>query len=189
MTSVEVYVHHHIPGRIRFRVPAAKGTSQRLQELSVAIAKVRGISAVEYNPVTGSILIQYSPHEYRDLHSLDNSLSASGVPIVVRQEPTVGRSSASRKWHHRRSTAAKAIDSFFTQLDDDIRTATSNEVDLKFIMPMVMAVLGLISYRRSSATPLWLTLMIFAFHSFLGLHSPAIEDIAGAEQTEMEMEA
>ena len=50
--------------------------------------------------------------------------------------------------------------------------ATDNEVDLKFILPFGLAVLGLVTLRYSSTTPLWLTLLIFAFNSFLGLHAP-----------------
>ncbi|HKV54508.1 MAG TPA: hypothetical protein VJN94_07670 [Candidatus Binataceae bacterium] len=35
--------------------------------------------------------------------------------------------------------------------------------------------------RRSSATPLWLTLLIFAFHSFLGLNVEAIDELSAAD--------
>ena len=160
MASVEAYVHHQIPGRVRFRLPAAKGEDQRLRELSSAIAKVDGVNAVHYNPVIGSILIEYSPREYRDLSSLDKSLNESGIPIEVRLPVPQDDASPSRnKRHHRRkSQAAKVVDSFFSELDHDIRSATGNEVDLKFIMPLIVAVLGLISLRRSGATPLWLTM-------------------------------
>ena len=68
--------------------------------------------------------------------------------------------------------AARRVDSFFRHLDSEIRDATENEVDLKFILPFGVAVLGLVALRYSSTTPLWLTLLIFAFNSFLGLHAP-----------------
>jgi hypothetical protein len=194
MTSVDAYVHHHIPGRVRFRVPAAKGEDQRLRELSSAIARVPGVNSVDYNPVTGSILIEYSPREYRDLGSLDKILIESGIPIEVRlpvpqDDALLLRKKRHRHRQYRKSQAAKVVDSFFSELDRDIRTATGNEVDLKFIMPLIVGILGLISLRRSGATPLWLTLMIFAFHSFLNLHAPGIEDIAEADQIAMEMDA
>jgi copper chaperone CopZ len=194
MTSVDAYVHHHIPGRVRFRVPAAKGEEQRLRELSSAIAKVPGVNSVDYNPVTGSILIEYSPGEYRDLGSLDKSLNESGIPIEVKQrsvqqdDVSPSRNGRHHHPHHRKSHAAKVVDSFFRELDHDIRTATGNEVDLKFVMPLVVGVLGLISLRRTATTPLWLTLMIFAFHSFMNLHAPGVEDIAEADRIAMEME-
>jgi hypothetical protein len=176
--AVDAYVHHHIPGRLRIRVPAAKGEEQVLRELSSAIAKAPGISEVEYNPVTGSILIQYSRQEHSNLDSLDAGLSASAVPIVVKKMLPEERPSHDRRRRRgRRSLAAIKVDSFFRQLDNEIRSATDDELDLKFILPLVVGVLGIFSLRHSSTTPLWLTLLIFAFHSFLGLHTAPIDEL------------
>jgi hypothetical protein len=82
---------------------------------------------------------------------------------------------------HGRSIAARRVDSFFKQVDHDIRMATDNEVDLKFILPLGMAILGVVTLRYSSATPLWLTLLIFAFNSFLGLHAPTPAELGVTE--------
>jgi Heavy metal associated domain 2 len=162
--ALDAYVHHHIPGRLRIRVPAAKGQEELLRELSSAIAQAPGISEVAYNQVTGSILIQYSPQEHRNLDSLDAGLT---------EHPSHDR----RRRRGRRSLAATKVDSFFKQLDNEIRDLTDDELDLKFILPVVVAVLGIFSLRHSSTTPLWLTLLIFAFHSFLGLHAPSIDEL------------
>ncbi len=186
--AVDAYVHHHIPGRLRIRVPAAKGEEELLRELSSAIARAPGISEVEYNPVTGSILIQYSPQEHSNLDSLDAGLNASAVPIVVKQVRPAEHTPHDRR-HRRggRSIAATKVDEFFREIDNEIRSVTGNELDLKFILPLVVGLLGLFSLRYSSATPLWLTLMIFAFHSFLNLHS--IEEVRAVESLAMEVEA
>ncbi len=177
--AVDAYVHHHIPGRLRIRVPAAKGEEGLLRELSSAIAKAPGITEVEYNQLTGSILIQYSPQKHSNLDSLDAGLSASAVPIVVKKVLPADHASLGRRQHRRgrRSIAAIKVDSFFSQLDNEIRSATDNELDLKFILPLVVGALGIFSLRYSSTTPLWLTLLIFAFHSFLGLHNPPIDEL------------
>jgi len=175
--AVDAYVHHHIPGRLRIRVPAAKGQEELLRELSSAIAKAPGIGGVEYNPVTGSILIQYSPQEHSNLDSLGAGLSASAVPILVKRVlPAERPSHDMRHRRSRRSLAATKVDLFFRQLDNEIRSATDDELDLKFILPLVVGVLGIFALRYSSTTPLWLTLLIFAFHSFLGLHTPSIDE-------------
>lgn len=178
--ALDAYVHHHLPGRLRLRVPEAKGEGDELREISAAIARAPGISDVEYNPITGSILIQYSPEQYKDLPSLESSLSAPAVPIAINDSHPVNGS------HHRghnrgRSVAARRVDSFFRNLDHEIRVATDNEVDLKFILPFGVAVLGLLALRYSSTTPLWLTLLIFAFNSFLGLHAPTPAELGFAE--------
>jgi len=185
--AVDAYVHHHLPGRLRLRIPTAKGEEHELRELSSAIARAPGISQVEYNPVTGSILIQYSPEQYKNLRSLESSLSASAVPIAVDNSYSAHHHE-SRHRHHRqgRSVAARRVDSFFKQLDHEIRLATDNEVDLKFILPFGVAVLGLLALRHSSTTPLWLTLLIFAFNSFLGLHAPTPSELGITENLELE---
>jgi hypothetical protein len=175
--NLEAQVHHHLPGRVRLRVPAAKGNEQQLRELGSAIARTQGITKVEYNSVLGSLLIQYSPALYRDLESFEAGLTASAVPIVVNNVSPAGHSPYQRQYRRGRSLAARKIDSFFKQLDFDIREATDNEVDLKFILPFAVAVLGLVALRYSSVTPLWLTLLIFAFNSFLGLHAPSIGEL------------
>jgi heavy-metal-associated domain-containing protein len=185
--AVSAYINHHLPGRLRLRIPAVKGEEDRLRELSSAIAKTPGISQVEYNPIIGSILIQYSPEQYENLQSLKSSLSASSVPIALRStsEPAHRPHPQRRRG---RSTAARRVDSFFRELDSEIRDATDNEIDLKFILPFGVGVLGLLALRYSSTTPLWLTLLIFAFHSFLGLHAPSGAEIAAAESL-VELEA
>jgi hypothetical protein len=176
--AVDAYVHHHIPGRLRIRVPAAKGEEELLRKLSSAIAKVPGISEVEYNQITGSILIRYSWQEHSNLNSLDAGLSASSVPIVMKKAISDEQPSNDRRRRRgRRSLAATKVDSFFRQLDKEIRSATDDELDLKFILPLVVGALGIYSLRHWSTTPLWLTLLIFAFHSFLSLHSPAIDEL------------
>ncbi|HJU12050.1 MAG TPA: hypothetical protein VJ728_14295 [Candidatus Binataceae bacterium] len=178
--ALEAYVHHHVPGRLRLRVPAAKGQDNELHDISSAIARVSGVGQVEYNPITGSILIQYSPQHYRNLRSLESSLSGASLPIVV-NDPRAAERGSRRHHRHRRSAAARRVDSFFRQLDHEIRQATDNEVDLKFILPFGVGVLGLLALRTSSATPLWMTLLIFAFHAFLGLHTPSAEELKAAE--------
>jgi hypothetical protein len=184
--AVAAYVHHHIPGRLRLRLPGAKGQKDALREISSAIAKVPGISQVEYNSITGSILIQYSPEQYRNLSSLESGLSAAAVPIAEHNSYSAHNESPHR--HHKggRSVAARKVDSFFKQIDHDIRMATDNEVDLKFILPFGVAVLGLLALRHSSTTPLWLTLLIFAFNSFLGLHAPTPAELGITGGLELE---
>ncbi len=178
--AVDAYVHHHLPGRLRLRIPAAKGEEGDLREISSAIARTPGINRVEYNPVIGSILVQYSDDQYKNLNALQSGLSGSAVPIAL-HDPYPAHPQDNRHGRPRRSVAAKKVDSFFREIDHEIRLATDNEIDLKFILPFGVGILGLLALRHSSTTPLWMTLLIFAFHSFLGLHSPSAEELAAAE--------
>ena len=82
--AVDAYIHHHLPGRLRLRIPAAKGEAGELQEISSAIARTPGINQVEYNPVTGSILIRYSREHYKNLTALESGLGGSAAPIALK---------------------------------------------------------------------------------------------------------
>ena len=185
--AVDAYVHHHIPGRLRLRIPVAKGAEEALREISGALARAPGISRIDYNSITGSILIQYSPAYYGNLRSLESGLSAAAVPITLNHSH-----STHDELHHQhykkneRSVAARKVDAFFKQVDHEIRSATDNEVDLKFILPFGVALLGLMALRYSSTTPLWLTLLIFAFNSFLGLHAPTPGELGITGNLELE---
>ena len=182
--AVVAYVQHSLPGRLRLRVPAAKGEEDELREISSAIAKTEGIDQVEYNPITGSILIQYSRERYGNLQALESRLSASAAPIALNSSHPSRDGRSQPRYQRGRSIAARRVDAVFKQLDHEIRVASNNEIDLKFILPFGVAVLGMLALRYSSATPLWLTLLIFAFNSFLGLHAPMPEDLQWAAELE-----
>jgi heavy-metal-associated domain-containing protein len=183
--AVDAYVHHHIPGRLRLRIPSAKGEKEALREISGALARAPGISQIDYNPITGSILIRYSPEHYHNLRSLESGLSGMAVPITLNHSHSI-YDEPRRRHKDGRSAAARKVDAFFKQVDHEIRSATDNEVDLKFILPFGVALLGLMALRYSSTTPLWLTLLIFAFNSFLGLHAPTPGELGITGNLELE---
>jgi len=174
--ALAAYVAHQIPGRVRLKIAAAKGRPDLLQQIVTAAGSASEIKSVEYNSVTGSVVIYYAPGAYKNLEELGSILGDSTLRVSMHaSRPAGGMSSrhARRGERTEPSAAAKAITSFFRNLDREIREATDNEFDLKVILPLAVGVLGLFALRRKAATPLWLTLMIFAFHSFLTLHGVA----------------
>jgi len=50
---------HSVPGRLRVRIPAAKGNAITREKLVNQINALEGITSVVANPVTGSLLICY----------------------------------------------------------------------------------------------------------------------------------
>jgi hypothetical protein len=170
---------------MRLRVPAAKGNRDALEQIAAAITSLEGVKSVECNAVTGSVLVCYAHEAYRDLGALWATWDRSGIPISL--SPDGDQRSVSKVKRRRRPTepsaAARSITEFFGEMDGLIRDATDNELDLRVILPVAAVALGLLALGRARATPLWLTLMIFAFHSFLTLHdvveSGASGEIAG----------
>lgn len=176
--ALEAYVAHQIPGRVRLKIPAAKGRPELLQQLVAAAGSASGIKSVEYNSVTGSVVINYSPTAYQSLEAIGSILGDSTLRVSAhasRPPARVRRPRTGRKYTGP-SAAAKAINSFFGSLDREIREATDNEIDLKVLLPLFVGGLGLLALRRKASTPLWLTLLIFAFHSFLTLHGVAVAE-------------
>jgi hypothetical protein len=178
--ALEAYVAHQIPGRVRLKVPAAKGRPDLLQRIVAAAGSASDIKSVQYNSLTGSLVICYAPAAYKSLDALGSILRDSTLRVSMHaSRPAAGvRSRRARRGERTGpSAAAKAITSFFRSVDREIREVTDNELDLKVLLPLAAGVLGFLAFRRKAATPLWLTLMIFAFHSFLTLHG-----VAGTEE-------
>jgi hypothetical protein len=58
------------------------------------------------------------------------------------------------------------------QIDAGIKWATNNSVDLKVLLPLGLALYAFAESGTEAATPLWVTLGIFSFNSFVALHRP-----------------
>jgi Heavy metal associated domain 2 len=68
------HYRHHIPGRLRVRVGAVKRNVQNARALQMAIQDMCGVTSVDANLLTGSVLVRYDPHacDTRALLSLFN---------------------------------------------------------------------------------------------------------------------
>src|SRR6516165_6193351 len=62
-------VIHHIPGRMRVKLPRAKGNQQLLQQIQHSISPLPGVNKVTINPATGSMLVEYDHKQHKDFHS------------------------------------------------------------------------------------------------------------------------
>ena len=50
---------HHIPGRVRVRIPALKANEKAAQELQIEMQQLHGVTSVAVNLLTGSVLVHY----------------------------------------------------------------------------------------------------------------------------------
>jgi hypothetical protein len=181
------YISHHIPGRVRIKIPEAKRNRALLERIRESILSAPGVETVDCNPLTGSVLIRYSPPVHENFSAFLAFLSSSNGSITPLSLEPVQSSRPARKVRRRAarerepSEAAKAITEFFGDLDDVIRAATGDQLDLKILLPLAAAALGITLLPKARGTPLWLTLMIFAFSSFLMLHEPVAAEAEAAE--------
>jgi hypothetical protein len=70
------------------------------------------------------------------------------------------------------SQFARSVLNETEKLDDTIKRATHNELDLKVLVPLALAIYSAFEFGAEVATPIWLTLGIFSVNSFIALHPP-----------------
>jgi hypothetical protein len=170
-------VVHHIPGRLRVRIPRSKRHPHLLHELRDFVSGLGGVERVEINPVTGSVLVHYHPESQEQIQSLlRQSRGASGFSADVPPELSEGDDLAEKiereaAFLAAHSEAAAQLVNAVKHLNRQIRQATDNAVDLKVLLPAGLAICAFVA-GAEAATPLWVTLAIFSFNSFVVLHHP-----------------
>ena len=80
---IEYRVVHHINGRIRLHVPAIKNLSIETLNKLAALPIPNGISNVNVNPITGSIVINYDPKHIDITKFLEEMMSDEKLLTIV----------------------------------------------------------------------------------------------------------
>lgn len=60
-----VRIVHFLPGRVRLKVAAIKGNPRGAEHMRAAFAQVPGVQGIDYNTLTGSVLIRYDVERLR----------------------------------------------------------------------------------------------------------------------------
>ena len=55
---------HNIPGRLRVRIPAIRGSSEKARAAQALLMDLEGIESIRANMVTGSIVVKYDPGRF-----------------------------------------------------------------------------------------------------------------------------
>lgn len=102
MEAARVEIIHHLPGRLRVRVPEVKSDAAFATSLEQRLRSVRGVRAAQANPLTGSVLVHYDRARSRSVFGALNSMAAVSTsaltpvskPVLSRQTdlaPVIGR--------------------------------------------------------------------------------------------------
>ena len=176
-------IAHRSPGRIRIRIPSVKADSEFFEQARAALSALPGVLEVTCNPLTGSILILHVPGAELELEGAMTSQDGSALPfILTAAKRGVDPPRRRRRRVPRQSYLAGAITETVADLDDIVREATGNALDLKVLLPVLAGSIGLMMLRGSRRTPLWLTLMAFSFTSFTILQGGGGTEGAIAEE-------
>ena len=171
-------VIHHIPGRMRVKLPQAKGNHQLLLQIQQSISPLSGVKQVEINPATGSVLVHYDADQHEDFHThLAEHAESEGLfalkpPELFEADEIAEKIEAEAEFLAAHSETARTVVNFVKQIDEGIKRATDNNLDLKVLLPLGLAVYAFLEAGTETVTPLWVTLGIFSFNSFVALHHP-----------------
>lgn len=170
---------HHVPGRIRIRLPFLRRDTKNLDEIKAFLERIEGVQYVRANSLTGSLLLWYDRAEYDTFFDHLTEAVKKNFRLLVAATPSLLKANARSNFDqiptdtNTPSQASLALAAAFRSLDGRIRTATDNTFDLKSLLPIGVVGGALLRLGAQAATPLWVTLAIFSFSYYLVLDSDA----------------
>jgi hypothetical protein len=61
-SASETRIAHHIPGRLRLRIPSLKNDPELAERLRRQLEQLEDVVAVDVRPISGSVVLQYQPN-------------------------------------------------------------------------------------------------------------------------------
>jgi hypothetical protein len=172
MSTHPAQVAHHVRGRIRVRLSGAKGNYKLLESIQRSISPAPGVQGVEVNAATGCIVVHYDHSSCPDFH---DTLSEHGLALAPPELSEVDAMAANiereAEFLSQHSETARRVVDFVKQIDHGFKKVTGNTLDLRVLLPLGLAVYSFLEVESQISTPLWVTLGIFSFNSFIALHA------------------
>src|SRR6516162_9616867 len=141
--KVKLQIAHQVPGRIRMKVPSAKGDPALLEEIQKAFSAIPGIEHVVVNPETGSVVLKYDAERRDDFHAgfthrfnehHDGHRPAHRLPPSNEIDALTRKIEEEADFLAEHSDAAKAVVDFCKHWDREIKVASGNLVDMKMVL-------------------------------------------------------
>jgi hypothetical protein len=178
----KAHVAHHTKGRLRIRVPSAKNNPEALEEIKRSLAPVPGVCEVTVNEAIGTVTVLYDPAKHVDFHGHLAAAEGSHQEVLHVEAPpplapmsevdeAVEMLEREAEFLSSHSHSAKVLFDGLRRFDIELKKATDNNVDLKVLAPLGLAVYAFMELGFEAATPVWLTLGLFSFNHFVTLHT------------------
>jgi len=168
MTRMKLQIAHQVPGRIRMKVPAGKDNAELLEQIKQTFSAIPGIEQVTINPTTGSVVLHYDQDRHHELHPhLHQHTDGHYKPPASEIDALASKIEQEAKYLAEHSQTAKVVVDFFTDFDRQIKVASDNVVDLKIVLAAGIAGFTIFEVGASAATPVWVTLSIFALNHMI----------------------
>ena len=180
-----VQIAHQMPGRVRFKIPTAQDNPELLEQIRQAFADMPGLRQTRVKPDAGSIVLIYDPNETASFESQLMQHWARVMPSMPPRPPkrrdlpgnelaqATRQIEAEAELLAGHSHSARAIVDFFKDADREIKILTNNLVDLKIVLALALAVAAFAGIGATAATPMWVTLALFALDHFIEMQAPS----------------
>jgi hypothetical protein len=177
------HVAHHSKGRLRIRIPSAKGNPEALEAIKRSLEPVHGVSKVTVNEAIGTVTVNYDPDAHDDFHEhLSTADGSHQEHLHLHQTPEqqglrsevdecVEALEKEAEFLSSHSHTAKIVFDLLRKADLALKQSTGNNIDLKVVAPLGLAVYSFLELGFEAATPVWLTLGLFSFNHFVTLHT------------------
>lgn len=150
---------HHIPGRIRIKLPRAKGNRALLNRIAESIEGRHGVRSVSVNATTGSVIIYYDSSVLGDFRKRLAEYGADDDLFTLKKEGQEDK-----------SLTARSIGGALKFLSQGVKRVTGDVIDLREIFPLAIGAYAFFFVDRAVGAPLWLSMLFFSFDSYMDLH-------------------
>jgi hypothetical protein len=187
--KVKLQIAHQVPGRIRMKIPSAKGDPALLEQIQQTFSAIPGIEQVVVNPETGSVVLRYDADRHDDFHAgFTHHLNEHhGGHHQPHRPPSNEIDALASKIEEEatflaeHSDAAKVVVDFCRHWDHEIKKASGNMFDLKMVLCVGLVGFMIFEVGASAATPVWVTLTLFGLNHFIEMQSELAESARAAE--------
>jgi cation transport ATPase len=187
--KVKLQIAHQVPGRIRMKIPSAKGNPELLEEIQKTFSVIPGIEEVRVNPETGSVVLRYDTDRHDDFHANFAHRYEQHAGHHPHRPPSNEIDALASKIEEEatflaeHSQTAKAAVEFCRHWDKEIKVASGNMVDLKMVLCVGLVGFMIFEVGAAAATPVWVTLTLFGMNHFIEMQAELAEQLR-AEQGE-----
>ena len=172
-------VVHVSPGRVRVKVPHAKHNPAVTQAIHERLAATPGISHVETNLLTGSILILFEAAEVALDEVMPGVAEALGAVLPgLEEEVIAGLLHPSANGSGSSQPLAHQITGLFGGLDRQLGSASGGMVDFRVLLPLSLFFLGIgrLVAAETAPFPSWYDLLVVFVRDVCGAESGAGHD-------------
>ena len=175
-------ITHHLPHRTRLRLPKEHRDAATIKKVHEKLKKTAGVSDVEINPRTGSVLIHHDEDPVI-LEKVSNSLDEVAGELFEAILAAEGIEIPGL------SIFAHVIRERLSHLDNRLAVATNNLIDLKMLVPLAFFGTGVFQARRNTGwldqVPAWV-LFYCAYDAYMKFHGPSVRETSAEERYDSE---